>query len=260
MPKSRSTDPAADKTFANIEAAIAQTGKDHIALEDKVLQQMRDKHELTKAYAVIVGYLRSNTANAALLKNFEGTEDRCVKAIFECMKSDADIAVRLAEILGSNFPVDVADNAREGMITQGPITINSHCPHHLFPVRYTAYVSYLPKDGRVLGLSKLARIAKTLGRRPVLHEQLASDIADVLFEGGNAHQSDGFTVRPDAFPGAYSAGSAVQLTGAHTCMACRGIEEDALTQVTELRGKFWTDNFEEKFYQAVASLKSTKVF
>lgn len=142
------------------------------------------------------------------------------------------------------------------MITQGPITVNSHCPHHLYPVRYEAYVSYLPKDGVVLGLSKLARICKLLGDRPVLHEQLANDIANVLCDLPEYQSTrDHFP-----FPSLRSHGSAVLLVGTHMCMACRGVKEDAKTAVTELRGGFWDTDMENKFYQAVHSIKSGSPF
>lgn len=221
---------------------------------------MLDKRNLTQAYKTIVDFLRSNTKNKDLLANFEGTEDRAVRALLETCSSDHDIQQSIAKIVQRVFPVDVADKSHQGMVTQGPITINSHCPHHLMPVRFSATVSYLPKDGRVLGLSKLARLAKVLGNRPVLHEQLASDIADVLYEGTPIGRSYAKHDPETMFSGVGSAGSAVQLIGIHCCMACRGVESDAKTSVVELRGAFWEPDFESKFYQAINSIAQSKVF
>lgn len=211
--------------------------------------------ELRGAYQVIVDHLRSNTTNAELLANFEGTEDRAVRALFETCRSDTEIAERLAPIVAVEFPISRTrakgkKEAPAGSVTQGPIVVNSCCPHHLMPVRYHAHVSYIPaKNGGVLGLSKLARIAKDLGRRPVLQEQLAEDIADVLYmKNGEA-----------AFPSLESAGSAVMLVGMHTCMACRGVEENALTSVTALRGAYWEPEMEQKFQNAVQGIKTTNL-
>jgi GTP cyclohydrolase I len=207
--------------------------------------------DLHIAYSTIIQYLRQNTVDKELLANFEGTEARCVKALLETCKADSDIAEDLKHILSRIFPVHRDGRQYGGMITQGPITVNSHCPHHLYPVRYSAYVSYLPDDGQVLGLSKLARICKLLGGRPVLHEQLANDIADTLCAS---------TLKEHAFPALPSKGSAVMLVGTHMCMSCRGVKEDAKTAVIELRGNFWEDGMENKFYQAVHSIKTGNTF
>ena len=216
---------------------------------------MKIPQELLNAYTVIVDYLKSNTTDKALLQNFEGTPERCAKALIETCTSDDDIREKLQDIIKTNFPVDY-DGKAAGMITQGPIIIDSHCPHHLYPVRYAAYVSYIPKTGgQVLGLSKLSRICKILGKRPVLHEQLACDIVNVL-----SNDSDRVGVAATKFPHIESEGSAVLLVGMHMCMCCRGVNEPAMTSVAELRGVYWETGFEEKFYKAVESLKSTKVF
>lgn len=206
---------------------------------------------LVDAYKVIVDHLKSQTTNKALLANFEGTELRCAKALLETCTSDERIVERLSDIIKTTFPVEHKEQNAGGMITQGPISIDSTCPHHLYPVRYVCYVSYLPQNGQVLGLSKLSRISKILGRRPVLHEQLTSDIADVLYTDED---------NPGDFPSISSGGSAVMLVGLHSCMSCRGIHEDALTSVVELRGAYWEPGFEEKFYNAVESIKTAKPY
>ena len=168
-------------------------------------------HEkLAAAYKVIVDHLRANTTDVELLANFLGTEDRCARAIIKTCTPETELSEQIRHIIGATFPVHRPESIKSnGMVTQGPITINSMCPHHLYPVRYSAYVSYIPEASNVLGLSKLARICKTLGRRPVLHEQLASDIAGVLHEPDH-----GFV-----FPSIRSKGSAVMLVGLHTCFS-----------------------------------------
>lgn len=218
-------------------------------------------HKLVEAYKIILDHLRSNTTDKNELLNFDGSEDRCARALLETCHSDSHISDQLSKIITRVFAVDEADvvanvNARNtnGIICQGPIRVNSCCPHHLYPVMYEVYVAYIPRDGRVLGLSKLARLCKVLGRRPVLHEQLASDIADVLCAPERDVDGNGqLEPLPFKFPALQSAGSAVLVVGVHTCVACRGVQEDARTAVCELRGAFNKPDMEQKFYSLIKS-------
>lgn len=219
--------------------------------------------KLKTAYGMILDVLRENTNDDAARDNFIDSEDRCVRALMETCKSDDEIVQELSKIIDRQFPMgsnagnieNVMSINKSGIICQGPITVNSSCPHHLYPVRYEAYVAYIPKDGNVLGLSKLARIAKILGKRPVLQEQLAADIADVLCAPmQDTGKPNGELERlPFRFPALESDGSAVLLVGVHNCMCHRGVEENAKTMVCELRGLFLKPGMEEKFYSLVKS-------
>lgn len=224
--------------------------------------------KLCDAYHVILEHLRSNTKDKNELLNFDGSEDRCARALLETCHSDEHIAQELQKIITRVFAVDQADvwtnvNAQNtnGIICQGPIRVNSCCPHHLYPVMYEVYVAYVPRDGQVLGLSKLARLCKVLGRRPVLHEQLASDIADVLCapEADTGELDNNLKLLPFKFPALQSEGSAVLVTGVHTCVACRGVEEDARTAVCELRGCFNEPTMEQKFYSLVKANRTALI-
>ena len=204
---------------------------------------------LVKAYETIVEYLRNlDRNNPQYTSNFEGTAERCAKALMENTTTAMEIRLQLNAIIGRTFDVQETDDTPAGMVTQGPITVNSMCPHHLMPVRYEAWLSYMPTAGKVLGLSKLARIAKLLGKRPVLQEQLAIDIANTLC-------TDDVTKG-----GLKSCGSAVTLVGTHTCMACRGVESDARTTVTELRGEYWEAGVEAKYLAAIQLTRNAKTF
>lgn len=237
------------------------------AKHDKETQDLDPDLEL--AFHHLVKYLKRGHTTESELANFEDTAVRAAKAFRELTASREDITTALQDILKTGFPRESHDGQNAGLVTQGPIQVFSLCPHHLLQVEYSVFVSYIPNkdNGLVLGLSKLARIAKLLGRRPILQEQLASDIADVLHRPHAApllpeHASSTVQEVPaeendTRFPGMASQGSAVLLTGKHSCMTCRGIHSSALTSVTELRGSFWKDSMEQKFYQAIAAINSS---
>ena len=100
------------------------------------------------------------------------------------------------------------------------IEFNSLCEHHLLPFTGRAHVAYLP-DGKVVGLSKLARLVDGYARRPQVQERLTTQIADALME----------ELQP--------VGAACVIEAVHTCMTIRGVKKHGSTMVTsELRGIF----------------------
>lgn len=100
------------------------------------------------------------------------------------------------------------------------IEFNSLCEHHLLPFTGRAHVAYLP-DGKVVGLSKLARLVDGYARRPQVQERLTTQIADALMEELNP------------------IGAACVIEASHTCMTIRGVKKPGSTMVTSaLRGIF----------------------
>ena len=100
------------------------------------------------------------------------------------------------------------------------IPFNSVCEHHLLPFMGRAHVAYLP-DGKVVGLSKLARLVEGYARRPQVQERLTTQIADALMEELNP------------------IGAVCVIEAEHTCMTIRGVQKHGATMVTsELRGIF----------------------
>jgi GTP cyclohydrolase I len=100
------------------------------------------------------------------------------------------------------------------------IEFHSLCEHHLLPFTGKAHVAYLP-DGKVVGLSKLARLVEGFARRPQVQERLTSQIADTLIEELNP------------------IGAACVIEATHTCMTIRGAKKHGSIMVTSaLRGIF----------------------
>ncbi|MGQ9651498.1 MAG: GTP cyclohydrolase I FolE [Phycisphaerae bacterium] len=98
------------------------------------------------------------------------------------------------------------------------IPFYSMCEHHLLPFAGDAHIAYLP-DGRIVGLSKLARVVDAYARRPQVQERMTSQIADLLMEELHAK------------------GVAVVLRATHLCMTCRGVKKPGTLMVTSaLRG------------------------
>ncbi len=100
------------------------------------------------------------------------------------------------------------------------IEFNSLCEHHLLPFTGRAHVAYIP-EGKVVGLSKLARLVEGYARRPQVQERLTTQIADALME--------------ELSP----AGAACVIEASHTCMSLRGVKKHGAVMVTSaLRGIF----------------------
>lgn len=106
------------------------------------------------------------------------------------------------------------------MVILRDIPFYSVCEHHFMPFHGIAAVGYIP-DGRVVGISKLARLVEGYARRPQLQERLTGQIADALME----------TVQPD--------GVAVVMEAEHLCMTQRGVKKPGSRMVTSAtRGTF----------------------
>ncbi len=115
-----------------------------------------------------------------------------------------------AELLATTFDVD-----HDEMIVVRDIEVYSTCEHHLLPFHGVAHVGYIPAvDGRVTGLSKLARLVDVYAKRPQVQERLTTQIADALVEHLNVR------------------GVIVVVEAEHLCMSMRGVHKPGSRTIT----------------------------
>ncbi|WP_046173726.1 GTP cyclohydrolase I FolE [Domibacillus indicus] len=113
----------------------------------------------------------------------------------------------------------VFEEQYEELVLVKDIPFYSMCEHHLVPFFGHAHVAYLPKGGKVTGLSKLARAVESVARRPQLQERITSDVANAIMEMLQPH------------------GVMVIVEAEHMCMAMRGVKKPgAKTVTTAARG------------------------
>lgn len=111
------------------------------------------------------------------------------------------------------------ETGNDEMILIGDIPFYSMCEHHLLPFHGKAHVVYVPRNGKILGLSKVARIVDTLSRKPQLQERLTSEIADTIQKAVDAMSV------------------CVVIEAEHLCMTMRGIRKPGSKTVTSaMRG------------------------
>lgn len=151
-------------------------------------------------------------------KNREGLLDtpdriaRMYEEIFAGLEQDTE------EILSKTFTVD-----NNEMVIEKDIVFYSTCEHHFMPFYGKAHVAYIP-NGKVVGLSKLARTVEVYAKRPQIQEQLTGQVADALMEHLNPK------------------GVIVMMEAEHMCMTMRGVKKPGSKTVTfAMRGAFLED-------------------
>ena len=131
----------------------------------------------------------------------------------------AELFSGLYEDPAAHLGVEFTESYDE-MVALRDIPFYSMCEHHLLPFVGRAHVAYLPR-GRVIGVSKLARIVEAFARRPQVQERLTMQIADMLMDNLDAK------------------GAGVIIEATHTCMTIRGVKKPGAVMVTSaMRGTF----------------------
>jgi GTP cyclohydrolase I len=157
-----------------------------------------------------------------------------IKAVGEDSKREglADTPARVAEMYTELFMGLGKDPSEElkvayelghrEMVILKDIPFYSMCEHHLLPFYGAVHIGYIPNnEGRVVGISKLARVVEIVSRRPQIQERMATEIADAIVSG----------LKP--------AGVAVVIQAEHLCMMMRGIKKPGTNVITSaLRGNF----------------------
>ena len=173
---------------------------------------MLDKERIEKAVRDILEAIGEDPEREGLLDTPKRVA-RFYEEAFTGLYQDPD------KILSPLFSLD-----HEEMVLVKDIPLYSMCEHHLLPFVGCVHIAYIPKDGKVVGLSKLARVAETFARRPQLQERLTGQIADTIERILNA------------------TGVLVVIEAEHMCMTIRGIKKPGSKTVTSaIRGVFLTN-------------------
>ncbi len=163
--------------------------------------------------------------------------ERGVRLILEGAGEDADrpdlretprrVAGMYAEILGGlheNPEIHlrcVHEEKHDEMVLIKNIPLYSMCEHHMLPFAGVAHVAYIPKNGRIVGLSKIARVVETLSRRLQVQERLTKQVADIIME----HLDP--------------LGVIVVIEAEHMCVSMRGAKKPkSITVTSAVRGMF----------------------
>ena len=186
-----------------------------------------DKHAIEEHIRGIIIAL-GDDPNREGLKETPKRVAKFYEEVFEGMNYSND---EIAKMFSKTFEVQ-KEQDNSNMVLVKDIGIFSFCEHHL-ALMYDMKVSiaYIPKK-RVIGLSKLARIADMVGKRLQLQEKIGNDIAEIVQKSAQCEDV------------------AVLVKGCHSCMSARGIrKEEATTVTTTFTGKFHTDSsLQQQFF------------
>ena len=159
----------------------------------------------------------------------------------EGLAETPDRIARMYEEICGGMNEDAAEHLKKTftaenneMVVEKDITFYSMCEHHMLPFYGKVHIAYIP-DGKVVGLSKLARTVEVYAKRPQMQEQLTAQIADALMEH----------IKPQ--------GAIVMIEAEHMCMTMRGIKKPGSRTVTYVtRGIFEKDTeLQNRFFQMV---------
>src|ERR1044071_3424363 len=205
------------KSFPKTAPAAEKPLSDHVRAAPAPAVPRPAREEAEAAVRTLLAYIGDDPGREGLVE----TPKRFVSAYEELFRGYQECPVEIldrtfSETGGYDQPVLVRD-----------IPFYSHCEHHMMPFNGKAHIAYVP-TGRVVGLSKIARLIDVYARRLQTQEHLTSQLATAIHE----------ILRPR--------GVAVMLEAEHTCMAMRGVQKPgSLTVTTQFSGLFRNDPQEQ---------------
>lgn len=186
---------------------------------------MINKSKIKEAAAILIEAIGEDASREGLLE----TPDRIARMYEEVFSG---IGKTAEEYLAKNFEVDSND-----LVIEKDIVFHSMCEHHFLPFFGKVHIAYIP-NGRVAGLSKLARTVEVYSKKPQLQERLTYEIADALMKYLNVQ------------------GAMVVVEAEHMCMNMRGVRKPGTKTVTSCyRGIFEEDKNLRQEVMALISMK-----
>lgn len=172
---------------------------------ESVEQRKPDRAAAEAAFRTIIGWTGDDPSRPGLLET-PARAARAFEEMFSGYAEDPKLSLRktFEEIAGYD----------EMIVLQG-VRFDSHCEHHLLPVTGRAWIAYIP-NGRVVGISKLARVVDAYARRLQIQERMTAQVADTIDE----------VLKPR--------GVAVVIKATHQCMTTRGVHKPG-TELTTSR-------------------------
>jgi len=189
-----------------------------VPLPDRVPKRSRGRMSESLFYPAAKDLVDSLAAVYAtcpeILEQFKDTPARLARMYSEfCW--DPDI---IEEEIGKQFRV--FDSNFDEMLVKKDVQIWTLCPHHLLPCEFRVYMGYIPDKGKVLGLSKLTRVATVLAKKPIMQEQYTTELANLFMD----------RLKP--------LGVGITVYGRHGCMMARGIRQNSEVVTSVMRGVF----------------------
>jgi GTP cyclohydrolase I len=196
--------------------------------QDRSMASLLTDETKTDRLERIIGDLMTELGLDLTDQHFEGTPARVARLYRELTRGSR---VDPAKILKT------FDSKHSELIVVSEINFYSLCPHHLLIYRGKMHFGYVP-DGKIVGLSKIPRLIQAMASRPIVQEDLVSEIADTFMS----------VVKP--------LGCVARATGRHDCVAVRGVKcHEAQMTTVALRGVFREKPFlVEEFHQVLTKV------
>lgn len=204
LPSETGTD-ASISSSSDIEAPSTKRQRKELSEEEKI-------SKMTEACKTILECVGEDPTREGLVK----TPERWAKALLFLTKGTCQ---RVEDVTNEA----IFEENHDEMVVVRDIDVHSLCEHHMLPFTGKIHIGYIP-NGKIIGLSKLARIAEVFARRLQVQERMTSEVADAIMDA----------IQPK--------GVAVVVECSHFCMVMRGVQKSGSTTVTSsVRGCFKTN-------------------